>query len=68
MPNYYVNNNQQSTGEHEVHQENCSYFPYPRNAIYLGEFSYCQSAIAAAKIYYQNVDGCYYCCNECHTR
>ena len=66
MDKYYVNNNPQPTGEHEVHKENCDHFPGDYK--YLGEYSKCQGAIEKAKEIYENVDGCYWCCRECHTR
>lgn len=65
---YYVNKNAQSTGEHEVHTENCSYLPDMSNRQYLGYFDNCKDAMQAAKKYYNNVDGCYYCSKLCHTR
>ncbi len=64
----YVNKNAQSTGEHEVHTTGCSYMPEPENRVYLGEFTNCGGAVRKAKNVYSNVDGCYYCSNECHTR
>ncbi len=67
MSKYYVNKNAQSNGDHEVHKEGCSYLPLASNRIYLGEFSSCRSAVSAAKRYYSKVNGCYYCCNACHT-
>lgn len=66
MDHYYVNTNAQSTGEHEVHKKGCSYFPDA--PLYLGYFADCKEAITEAKEHYSNVDGCYYCCLECHTR
>lgn len=65
---YYVNKNAQSTGEHEVHAEPCSYMPAPANRQYLGYFDSCRDAIKKAKEFYNNVDGCYYCSSLCHTR
>ncbi|HPL92920.1 MAG TPA: hypothetical protein PLB38_01395 [bacterium] len=67
--NYYVNINPQKTGEHEVHTENCGWRPLAPNAIFLGCFTNCQDAIKAAKAKgFKNVDGCYYCCKQCHTK
>jgi hypothetical protein len=66
MDRYYVNNIAQSTGEHEVHKDGCSFFPSDRE--YLGYFSSCKEAIAEARKTYSNVDGCFFCCPECHTR
>lgn len=68
MANYYVNKNAQPTGEHEVHQSNCSHLPDEENKLFLGSFDNCHAAIRKAKEHYTNVDGCYYCSNECHTR
>ena len=66
MDKYYVNRNPQPGGEHEVHKEGCSRMP--DNPRYLGYFSYCWNAIKKAKDYYTDVDGCYYCCKERHTK
>ena len=67
MDHYYVNMNAQSTGEHEVHKDGCSYLPNIENRKHLGYFSTCKQALQEAKKYYSNVDGCYYCTN-CHTK
>lgn len=64
---YYVNKNAQSNGDHEVHVPSCSFFPDAENRIYLGEFSSCQPAVTEAKKHYRQSNGCYYCCNACHT-
>lgn len=66
--NYYVNKNAQPTGEHEVHNSSCSYLPDENNRIYLGNFTSCKDAVREAKKHYANVDGCYYCSRECHTK
>ena len=63
---YYVNRNAQSNGDHEVHQENCRYFP--SNAKYLGEFSNCKDAVNEAKKTYSTADGCKTCSPTCHSR
>jgi len=68
MANYYVNKNAQSTGEHEVHTSTCPYLPDDKNRLYLGSFYNCKDAVTEAKKYYSNVDGCFYCSKECHTR
>ncbi|WP_366011178.1 hypothetical protein [Kosmotoga sp.] len=65
---YYVNKNAQTTGEHEVHTEDCEHLPDTNNRIYLGRFDNCHDAIKKAKNYYDNVDGCYYCCYSCHKK
>ncbi|KAA6320703.1 hypothetical protein EZS27_029556 [termite gut metagenome] len=68
MDMYYVNENAQPTGEHEVHKSGCAYIPNINNRRYLGQFSNCADAVREAKRYYSQVDGCYYCCPACHKR
>lgn len=68
MPNFYVNMNAQSTGEHEVHKEGCFWLIQAKNKKHLGNFSNCKLAIREAKKHYSNVDGCKHCIPECHTR
>ena len=67
MARYYVNKNQQSNGDHEVHKKGCSYFPNSENAEYLGDYYSCFPAVVEAKNRGYNANGCYYCSNECHT-
>ena len=66
MANYYVNNNAQSNGDHEVHRQGCHVMP-TANVTYLGDFTHCQPAVAAAKCIHPRSDGCIHCCRECHT-
>ncbi len=68
MASYYVNKNAQSNGDHEVHVWGCSFLPSIENRLYLGEFSNCSDAVKKAKETYKQVNGCYYCCSECHTK
>lgn len=68
MANYCVNKNAQSTGEHEVHNYNCSFLPDAANRIFLGDFASCGPAKQEARKYYSYVDGCYYCSPACHTK
>ena len=67
MPNYYVNDNAQSNGDHEVHEEGCSYMPSVSNRTYLGWFSNCHDAVKKSKERYSRSNGCYYCSRACHT-
>lgn len=68
MKKYYVNENAQSNGDHEVHDEDCRYLPHLQNRTYLGEFSSCTPAVKEAKKYYNQVNGCKTCSNACHTQ
>lgn len=68
MAKNYVNKRAQSNGDHEVHKEGCARLPDSANRMYLGEFNHCWKAVAEAKNFYHQVNGCYYCCRECHTQ
>lgn len=68
MARYYVNKNAQANGDHEVHTTGCSFMPAIENRIYLGDHTNCWSAVLEAKRHYDQVNGCYYCCNPCHTQ
>lgn len=69
MARYYINRNAQSNGDHEVHVDPCSYMPDASNRVDLGNHPNCQSAVRDAKSRWPNerINGCYYCCNACHT-
>jgi hypothetical protein len=64
---YYVNKNQQLNGDHEVHNSSCNYLPSAENRTYLGNYNNCRDAVAKAKTYYSQSNGCYWCSNACHT-
>ncbi|HZJ40972.1 MAG TPA: hypothetical protein VFD16_01775 [Candidatus Saccharimonadales bacterium] len=65
---YYVNQNAQENGDHEVHQAGCPHMPDEENRFYLGNFDNCREAVAEAKNIYPRADGCFFCANPCHTR
>lgn len=67
MAYYYVNKVAQTNGDHEVHVSGCSYMPAEHNRTYLGDYTNCVPAVAAAKAYYWQSNGCYYCSPACHT-
>ena len=67
MTSYYVNDNAQANGDHEVHIPTCSHFAQIKSKTYLGEFSNCRDAVNKAKQTYRQSNGCYYCSNACHT-
>ncbi len=68
MDHYYVNDNAQDTGEHEVHKDTCVFFPKMDSYTDLGYFTNCQAALEKARKYYDNVDGCKFCSVECHKK
>ncbi len=63
---YYVNNNAQSNGDHEVHNEICPYLPLIVSKTYLGVFSNCKPAVQEAKKTYATADGCARCSPDCN--
>jgi predicted secreted protein len=65
MASYYVNQNAQLNGDHEVHTARCVFLPGYRT--YLGEFTSCTPAAQTARVYYIQSNGCFYCCSDCHT-
>ncbi|WP_294209448.1 hypothetical protein [uncultured Chryseobacterium sp.] len=67
MKKYYVNKKAQSNGDHEVHDEYCTYLPSTENRKYLGMFSSCDGAVKEAKKEYSQSNGCKTCSNACHT-
>lgn len=67
MNQYCVNKQAQSTGDHEVHVYSCSYLPALEHQLYLGAFSICYGAVEEARKTYRQSNGCYWCCNPCHT-
>ena len=66
MPYYYVNKNAPG-GDHEVHESGCSQGAALHNQHHLGWHSSCHGAVREAKRSYDPVNGCFYCCNACHT-
>jgi hypothetical protein len=69
VPNFVVNKHPQwGSDVHEVHdsasRKEC--LPDPDNQVALGEFSHCAEALAAARLYFPQVDGCFFCTPECH--
>ena len=61
MARYYVNDNAQRNGDHEVHTTGCPYLPMIVNKTYLGDFSSCAPAVRAAKRIYPQSNGCWTC-------
>jgi hypothetical protein len=67
MYRYCVSKKAKPTGEHEVHTSLCGYNPPPEDCVDLGEHRTCREAILKAREYYEKVQGCYFCCRECHS-
>jgi len=71
MSYFVINKNAQANGDHEVHNitTGCLYMPNRENQIDLGFHDSCHGAVAEAKRNWpaHRINGCYYCCNPCHT-
>ncbi len=70
MANFYLNINRQPNGDYEVHAAGCNRMPTIINQDYLGNFWTCGEAVREAKRKHptwHRINGCYYCCNPCHT-
>lgn len=70
MPNYCVNTNAQSNGDHEVHDLSTTTgcLPAAHNRVDLGYHASCEGAVAEAKRRgYSRANGCATCCPRCHT-
>lgn len=77
MAKYILNRNQQdskSGSNNELHDETpgaCVRLPNQENRLDVGYYDTCHQAMAAAKQKYPSlsasIDGCYYCCRDCHT-
>jgi hypothetical protein len=69
MASYCVNKKAQSNGDHEVHDlsstKGC--LPDASNRWDLGFHDGCRSAVATAKQYYPQSNGCAHCAPACHT-
>ena len=64
---YCVSDQAKPNGDHEVHNIGCSYLPGQQHQVRLGAFASCQLAVAEAKQYFPQANGCIHCSKECHT-
>ncbi|POA20957.1 hypothetical protein C1894_06315 [Pseudomonas sp. FW305-3-2-15-E-TSA2] len=71
MASFIVNRNVQANGDYEVHNTTtgCQFMPLPANQASLGNHLSCTGAVSAARVANPTlrINGCYYCCNPCHT-
>jgi len=65
MPTYYVNNQPQPNGDHEVHVAGCAHFP--GSWMSLGDHARCATAVAQANHTHRPANGCIHCCRACHS-
>ena len=67
MSRYYVNNNSQPNGDHEVHVQGCYWLQQATRTRDLGNHTHCRSAVAMAKVFYPTANGGATCASDCHT-
>ena len=71
MANYYINRNQQPSGDYEVHRSDCTQGAEPENQVSLGWLNNGVEAVRAAKLRFPDhastINGCYYCSPESNT-
>ena len=63
---YFLDENSQANGDHEVHRAGCPYLPSENSIKALGEHYSFQSAISQAQAYYTQVEACSYCRFDYH--
>lgn len=68
MPKFYLNNNAQDNGDHEVHKEDCFYLQFVVSITDLGMHDHCFTAVARAQTIQKTADGCKTCLEDCHSR
>lgn len=60
MPNfYYLNEEPQPSGVHEIHADGCKFLPLKK--VYLGYFSNSEEATRNAKQFYKYISVCEHC-------
>jgi hypothetical protein len=68
LNNWYVNDNAQPNGDHEVHQDGCHWLAQARSKSYLGLYDNCREPVIKARVYhYSQSNGCAFCAPYCHT-
>ena len=67
MSRYYVNDNPQSNGDHEVHKYGCYWLGLVKSRTYVGDHPTCRGAVREAKKIYPKSNGCAHCSSACHT-
>jgi len=68
MIRYIINTKAGKNGYHEVHRVDCKHLPDEHNRLGLGMNHSANQVIRNMKHFMPKikVDGCYYCCPECH--
>lgn len=63
---YYVVLAKNDKGYYEIHREKCPRLKRGMQTHLLGEFDNCHGAIEKARAMWRHVDGCSWCCFDCH--
>ena len=67
MAHYYVNDESEPNGDHEVHHEGCRGIATTDDITHVGDHPSCHGAVVAASRFFPRVNGCAHCSPECHT-
>ncbi|MNG35941.1 hypothetical protein D3C84_1228150 [compost metagenome] len=67
LQNYYVNDNAQDNGDHEVHVSGCPRLKEVKSSTFLGSHDQPLTAVIKAQTIYPQSDGAYCCCRSSHT-
>jgi hypothetical protein len=62
---YYVSEEPEDDGQHEVHRDTCYRLPVLRK--YIGLHANCAEAVARARQHYEGAVGCRLCSYECRS-
>lgn len=65
MKKFYVSDNPDETGMHQIHDEDCIHLPPIFYRKYLGRFDISFEAMETARRYFKRVKGCQHCTSEC---
>ncbi|MBA0262020.1 hypothetical protein D7Y46_18645 [Stenotrophomonas maltophilia] len=67
MDRYFVNRTPQANGDHEVHKQGCYWLARAQSTQDLGLHTSCRTAVAEARRWYRQSNGCATCAAACHT-
>lgn len=67
MVRYFVNEQAQVNGDHDVHKKGCAWLAAASKVRDLGEHHSCHSAVLTARRWFPKANGCAQCSGACHT-
>jgi len=67
MVRYFVDEQAQANGDHEVHKQGCAWLATAEQTKDLGQHLSCHAAVLAARRWFPKANGCARCSAACHT-